>query len=159
MAGPRTKRTPKKRRDWKLAWLEAFERDLMVSAACKAAKVGRSTVYDARQTDPAFAQAWDDLENQTTDAMEREGYRRGVEGVERDVYHQGEVVGKERQFSDTLLIFMLKARKPDVYRDNARIEHTGAQGGPIQVEGVDLTKLSDDELLTYRALRAKASQS
>jgi hypothetical protein len=158
MAGPaRANRTPKKRRDWKIAWLQAFERELTVSAACKAAKVGRTTAYDARQTDAAFAQAWDDLEAQTTDTMEREGYRRGVEGVDRDVYHQGEVVGKERQFSDTLLIFMLKARKPEVYRDNARIEHTGAAGGPIQVEGVDLTQLTDDELLTYRALRAKAA--
>ena len=37
-----------------------------------------------------------------------------------------------REYSDTLLIFMLKARKPDVYRERASIEHTGANGGPLE---------------------------
>lgn len=140
MPPKRTGRTPKKRRDWKPAWLEAFHEHGTVSAACRDADVGRSTVYDAR-SDEAFAQAWDDIEAETTDRMEREAFRRSVEGVDRDVYHQGEVVGQERQFSDTLLIFMLKARKPKTYRDNVRVEHTGADGGPITldapVDGLD----------------------
>src|SRR5207253_2000949 len=30
--------------------------------------------------------------------------------------------------SDVLLIFLLKARRPDVYRDNHRVEHTERRG-------------------------------
>ncbi len=153
----RTNRTPKKRRDWKIAWLEAFERELTVSAACKAAKIGRTTAYDARQTDEAFAQAWDDLENQTTDTMEREGYRRAVEGTERDIYHQGEVVGKERQFSDTLLIFMLKARKPETYRENMKVEHAGKVSfGAMFV--TDPTLAEDARALLRRAASASGDE-
>jgi hypothetical protein len=43
-------------------------------------------------------------------------------------------VGAVREFDTTAAIFILKARRPKVYRDNARIEHTGPGGGPVQVE-------------------------
>ncbi len=132
----RTKRTPKKgpakkRRQWKPAFLKAFAETGMVAAACKQAKVARSTVYDARKEDEKFATAWDDIENATTDEMEREAYRRGVEGVDEPVFHGGEEVGAVRKFSDTLLIFMLKARKPEKYRETTRHELTGKDGAPL----------------------------
>lgn len=134
----RTNRTPKKagakpkqRRNWKPLWLKAFAQSGMVVEACKAAKVARSTVYDARQTDEAFATAWDDIEAATTDAMEREAFRRGVEGVEEPVFHKGEEVAAVRRYSDTLLIFMLKARKPEKYRETTRHELTGKNGAPL----------------------------
>jgi hypothetical protein len=34
-------------------------------------------------------------------------------------------VGKVREYSDTLTIFLLKAHAPDKYRDNAKVEHSG----------------------------------
>lgn len=127
----RANRTPKPRRNWKPAWLEAFQREGTVSAACLAARVGRTTVYEARD-DEAFAQAWDDIEAETTDRMEREAFRRAVEGHESDIFFRDQVIGTERKYSDTLLIFMLKARKPQVYRENVRVEHSGPGGGPIE---------------------------
>lgn len=39
-----------------------------------------------------------------------------------------------------------------------RIELTGKDGGPVVTAGIDLTKLSLDELETLRQLRAKASE-
>lgn len=119
------RRTHKENADWKPSWLAAFETTGMVMAACKQVGVGRSTVYEARQRDEDFACAWADVEEATTERMEREAYRRSTEGVPREIYHRGEVVGEELQFSDTLLIFMLKARRPERYRDNVKVEHTG----------------------------------
>lgn len=106
----------------KSAWLEVFELEGTVVAACKSTGVPRSTAYKWRQRDEAFALQWADVERATTERMEREAYRRAVEGVKRDVYHQGQVVGAERHYSDVLLIFMLKARKPDMYRDNVTVK-------------------------------------
>jgi hypothetical protein len=40
------------------------------------------------------------------------------------------------KFSDTLLIFFLKANNPAKYRDNHAIQLTGANEGPVQV-GMD----------------------
>jgi hypothetical protein len=127
----RQKAKPKKRRQWKPAFLKAFAETGMVAAACKQAKVSRSYVYEARQADPRFAQMWEDIEEATTDEMEREAYRRGVEGVDEPVFQGKELVGHVRKFSDTLLIFMLKARKPEKYRETTRHELTGKDGAPL----------------------------
>jgi transposase-like protein len=109
----------------KRAWLEAFEAEGTVRYACKVAGVGRSTVYEWRQKDEAFALAWADIEEATTEAMEREAYRRAVEGVTEPLVSAGKRVCDTTKFSDTLLIFMLKARRPEKYRDNVRVEHSG----------------------------------
>lgn len=122
-AKARTRRTQKK--DWKPQFLTALESTGMVMEACKAVGVGRSTVYEARQRDEDFACAWADVDEALVERMEREAHRRAVHGVHRDVFYKGDVVGEERHYSDTLLIFLLKAKRPEVYRDNVKVEHSG----------------------------------
>jgi len=53
----------------------------------------------------------------------------------------------------TAAIFWAKTRMR--WRETDRLEHTGAGGGPIRTESVDLTKLSDEELDAYIAIRQK----
>lgn len=131
----RTRRTPKTR-DWRPAFLTAFADGLTVTAACQAAGVGRTTVYDERQRNESFASGWDDIEERTTENMEREAYRRAVDGwAERKIFDdKGREIGEVQKYSDTLLIFMLKARRPGTYRENYRHELVGAGGGPVAVE-------------------------
>jgi hypothetical protein len=43
------------------------------------------------------------------------------------------VVATVKEYSDTLAIFLLKAHKPEKYRENTRMELTGANGGPVQI--------------------------
>lgn len=118
-------------KDWRPAFLEAFAKFGLVIAAAKEAGVARSTVYQERQRNEEFALAWADVEEWSTEEMEQEARRRAVMGVQEPVYHRGELVGHVRKFSDTLLIFLLKARKPEMYRET--IVHTGRAGGPIEV--------------------------
>lgn len=56
--------------------------------------------------------------------MENEARRRAVEGTLRPVFHGGAQVGEVREYSDTLLIFLLKAHDPK-YRDKQQIEYSG----------------------------------
>lgn len=130
-----TAMTPKRR----AAFLVALEEHATVLHACKAIGVSRNCVYQLRQRDEEFALAWADVEERVVERMEREALRRGVEGVERDVYYKGEVVGQERQFSDTLLIFMLKAARPEKYRENVKVEHSGSITH-------DLAAMTDEQL-------------
>ena len=60
------------------------------------------------------------------DSLEAEAHRRGVEGIPRDIYYKGEVVGVERQYSDRILELKLKRHIPE-YRDKFAldVEHTG----------------------------------
>ncbi len=106
----RTTRTPKKR----AAFLKALESGESVTKACNAAGIGRRTVYDWRGDDEKFAAEWDDAVETGTDVLEDEAVKRAKDG------------------SDTLLIFMLKARRPDKFKDRWQHEHTGKGGGPLR---------------------------
>ena len=65
-----------------------------------------------------------------------EARRRALTGVEEPVYYKGEAVDRTAKYSDTLLIFLLKAHRPEKFRDNVSAEHSCKDGGPIQEENV-----------------------
>jgi hypothetical protein len=75
--------------------------------------VSRSHVYETRQKDPKFAEAWDQAREDAADSLEAEAVRRARAG------------------SDTLLIFLLKAVRPEKYRETTRHEVSGRDGGPV----------------------------
>ena len=45
-------------------------------------------------------------------------------------FYKGSVCGVVRKYSDSLLMFLLKGARPDVYREQMRHEHAGVAGGP-----------------------------
>lgn len=105
-----------------------------VQKAVTASGLARRSVYAWRDSDPEFAQRWTDAREAYVDKLEAEAYRRAVEGTEKGVWHQGAMVGTERQYSDSLLALMLKAKRKREYGDASRVELTGADGGPVKVE-------------------------
>lgn len=82
----------------------------------------RSVVYEWREQEPDFAKAWDAALDRGSDALEDEAVRRAHDGVVKPVYQKGMRCGTIREYSDTLLIFMLKARRPKRFRDNIKID-------------------------------------
>lgn len=115
--------------DWKPAFLAALREVPVVSRACAAVGIERSTAYRAAEADEGFRAAWDDAMEEGVDKAEQEAFRRAVEGTEKGVWHQGSLVGTERVYSDALLTLLLKGRRKKVYAD--RTELTGADGGPV----------------------------
>lgn len=97
MAG--TNGRPKKEEDF-TAFLESLRETGLVYEACKEAGIGKSTVYRKLASDPNFKTAYEAAVDDSTQSLEAEAIRRAKDG------------------SDTLLIFMLKARRPATYRDN-----------------------------------------
>jgi hypothetical protein len=81
-----------------------------IEGACKVAGVSRRSAQRKRQTDPDFAEAWEEAMEAGTDALEDEAVRRAKDGYIKPVFHQGVKVGEVREYSDVLLMFMLKAR-------------------------------------------------
>jgi len=116
--------------DWKPAFLAALREVPVVSRACAAVGIERSTAYRAADNDESFRAAWDDAMEEGVDRAEQEAFRRAVEGTDKGVWHQGTLVGSERVYSDALLSLFLKGRRKKVYAD--RTELTGADGGPVQ---------------------------
>lgn len=106
-----------------------------ISAACRAAGVSRAIAYLWRRDNPEFRRRWEEAQEAATDRLVQEAYRRAFEGSDKDVFYKGEVVGAERQYSDTLAIFLLKCHRRATYGDQTRITHS-----------FDLSKLTNDEL-------------
>lgn len=54
--------------------------------------------------------------------MEAEAYRRGVKGVQRPVYQGGALAGYVTEYSDLLIQLLLKANRPDKYREKNDVQ-------------------------------------
>lgn len=105
-----------------------------VSKALEAAAMSRTAAYDWRNEDEDFRNAWDEVVEASTDDYEDEAWRRAFDGVEEPVFYQGKNVGTINRKSDTLLMFMLKSRRPEKFRDNSKVELGGVGGGPLTIE-------------------------
>ncbi len=138
-----TIRTPEK----EIAFLAALAATCSVTRACGAASLGRRTVYEWREADPEFAARWDDAKRLGVEALEDEGIRRAAEGVNEPVFYQGAECGTVRKYSDTLLIFLLKAHNPEKYRENSKIELAGH---------LAVTNMTEDEIRAELAALAAA---
>lgn len=142
----------------KAQWLQAFADEVYVTRACKVSGVSRSTAYQWRSEDPVFAERWAEVDEQNVEALEAEARRRGMHGTLKPVFYKGDEVGQVREYSDALIMFMLKAKRPDVYRDRAHVTHAGDPKAPLQVEHtVNLKALEEDELEQLYALVSKAT--
>ena len=86
-----------------------------VTAAAEYAGVSRAMVFRWRRDDPEFALRWEEAVQMGTDRLEDEAHRRAVHGVARPVYQGGAKVGEIREYSDMLLLAILRGKRPEVY--------------------------------------------
>ena len=93
---------------WHERFFDAYRNSGIVRAAAQAAGVSRQAVYKAKLENPDFRAKWDDARE---DAIE------GLEAAARQ---------RAMNHSDTLLIFLLKAARPTVYRDSIPVADSGS---------------------------------
>lgn len=126
----RTDRVRKKQEKF----LDVLRETCNVSEAARTSGAGRRTVYEWREKDEAFAAEWDEAEQEAADKLEREAWRRAVEGTDKPVTFQGVITATYKEYSDRMLELLLKAHKPEKYKDRVLNEHSGPNGGPIKTE-------------------------
>lgn len=112
----------------KQAFLDALAQGATMSGAANAAGVARTTAYGWRNEDQNFASAWDEAFRLGASALEDEAYRRAVTGVRRPVgrtvafsLDPFETTAHTVEYSDRLLITLLKARDPERFCERARL--------------------------------------
>lgn len=109
-------------------FLEVLRLTANVTEACRAANVSRGPMYGWRNDDPEFAAEWDDAEQEATDKLEREAWRRAVEGYDEQLSHQGLLTGDvTRRYSDRLLEILLKGHRPEKYAQRSQVELNASQ--------------------------------
>lgn len=139
------------------AFLEAYAQCATITHAALAAKIGRQTHYNWIKKDSEYRKAFAEAQHEASDALISEARRRAIDGTEKPVYYKGEVCGTIREYSDSLLMFLIKGDQPEKYRE--RYEFSGGDK-PI---GVDLdpgrSKLPDDQLDRLIALGERLAAS
>lgn len=99
---------------WRPVFIQTLRQTGNVRLACHQAGVSRKEAYRQRERVPVFAAEWDDALEDAIDVLEAEARKRGM------------------AVSDTLLIFLLKAHRPEKYRETIRQEHSGPDGAPMR---------------------------
>lgn len=131
---PILKSTPKKSAgEWRPAFIETLRNTANVRYACQKAGIDRKTAYKHRDSAPEFAAQWEEALEDAIDTLE---------AVAQD---------RARKNSDTLLIFLLKAHRPDKYRENTRSLNINLT--PEQIEQMDDAQLADIERKLAALLR------
>ena len=108
-----------RKRDWGRAFLDAFRQIGVVTPAAAAAGVSRHAVRKRCLRDPAFARKYAEALEESTERLESLAFARAA---------------SQKDPSDLLLIFLLKARRPEMYREQRLLQHVGPGGGPVSVE-------------------------
>lgn len=114
------------------AFLSAYEHTCSISRAAKAAEIDRGTHYGWLENDPEYRLAFARARERAADALEDEAVRRAREGTERAVT----VAGKREivvDYSDLLLIFLLKGMRPEKYRERSEVRMPALEGTLAEV--------------------------
>ena len=107
---------------WTRGFLAALSRNGNVTKSAELVHLDRGFVYRWRNEHPDFATAWDEALQESYDRLEHEARRRAQWGTNKPVFYKGNVVGFEQEFSDTLMLATLKAKRPDEFGDKLTIK-------------------------------------
>jgi hypothetical protein len=144
-------------------FLKAFSECGNIGESARRAKVARSLHY-VWLRDPEYKQAFEEAGEHATDILVEEARRRAHDGWEEPVIYQGELqyqLDKQgnltqiplavRKYDSTLLMFLIKGRRPEMYRENFKgeIVHTA----DVRVNHqLSLKTLNDEQLEQLEAM-------
>jgi transposase-like protein len=121
---PRTAKTDRQileKQERQRLFCRAFEAIGTVSGAAEHVGVDRSLHYKWVQEDEDYRLAFSEAEEKSIDRLEQEARRRAMVGVDEPVFYKGAVVGHVRKHSDTLLMFLLNGRRPEVFKHRQEV--------------------------------------
>jgi len=114
----------------KEAMLLLLEEIPSITQVRKVFGISQSALARARESDPDFDQAIKMAKEEGYDLAEEEAYRRAVVGVDKPVFYRGEKCGDIREYSDTLLQFILRHNRPKIYNPGVKI--TAGDGEKVE---------------------------
>ena len=140
----------KTREEWYPRVIASLGAGHSITKACSLAWIARKTFYLHRDSNPEFAAEVKAAIEAGIDKLEDEAHRRAHDGVERKKFHKGIAIRDpetgeayvEREYSDRLLEMLLKAKRPEKYRENITI--SGDAEKPLEikiVKGVSLDEV------------------
>ena len=109
--------------------IQEFRRCGRVDLACASQGVDRTSHYNWLK-DAKYKAAFEEARDEVNGLLEDEAVRRAYHGTMKPVSIAGQLV-MVTEFSDQLLMFLLKCRNRPVFGDRASFEHTGKDGDKL----------------------------
>ena len=124
------------------AFLAAFAQTGVVRIASASAGIHRSAHNHWLHKDPDYAAAFAEAEEDAADLLEAEAIRRAVNGTRKKKFYKNRPImdsdGKqyeEFEYSDSLLMFLLKGLRPAKFREGITV---------LQTTGVNVQQIAQD---------------
>lgn len=114
------------KKEWKQTFLQELLDSCNVRAACDAARISINMAYRERTRDRDFAAGWDDAVGFAVDHL------------------QGIAFQRAKEYSDSLMMMLLRAHRPDVYREGYN---------PLHFSDRQLAAMNDEERAALQVLR------
>ena len=115
-----------KKQEWtqrrETIFLRVLRSTANVSAAARAADLTRKAAYAQRQLNDGFREEWDMALEDALDELEHSLRQRAMTGTEKPVYYAGKECGSITNYNDTLGMFLLRARRKQVFGDDGRVK-------------------------------------
>ena len=135
--------------------IKEFRKVGRVDLACAAAGVDRTTHYWWMKNDPEYRKSFEEAREEACGLLEDEAVRRAYKGTLRPQAIGGGKVMMVTEFSDQLLMFLLKCRNPKVFGD--RRENTVHLDGELSV--VDVLRSRRQRRLAREAAEEAAAKA
>ena len=116
-------------------FLAAYAEVGNITQAAKIAHVNRTNHYEWLQ-DEGYKNRFNEAYKEACEHLEAEARRRAVKGVAKPVFFKGKECGYVQEYSDTLLMFLMKGAMPNKYADRVKQEHTGT----VEIKLEDIIK-------------------
>jgi hypothetical protein len=138
----------------KLLFLAALRHGYSILAACRLVGISNRTAYNHRRDDPDFARDWALARRMAILPLELSAFIRAVDGVEEPVYAYGKLSHVRVRRSDSLLVALLAAEKPEKFGRTASARTQGELTGRLKclarrVEALE-SRLEAEQLRTVR---------
>lgn len=120
-----------------VAFIDALRETACVETAARAVGKAASGAYKLRARSDSFRAAWDAALRYSALDLERVAMERALNGTEEDVFDRdGNKVATKRRYNDRLLMFLLRAARPDRYGHALTTEY----GRAVYVERAERTQ-------------------
>lgn len=124
---------------WKATFLDLYRKLKSFEGACRVLGVSQQTVDKWRGADEAFNDAFMQIPDQIREELESRLFGYIENGVEKEVWFMGEMVGRSRNQDPNLLLTALKAR-------DRKYRVSESQSTHLNLTAEDLENMTDEEL-------------
>jgi hypothetical protein len=120
---------------YKQNYLDNFEKTGRVGVSLQLIGKGRAWLDTNIRGDVDFANAIQEVKDRTTDRLEATAIQRAL-GWDENIYDKaGNIIGTKHVYSDRLMEFMLKARRPETFRETHNV-NIGRQRETSEAEAI-----------------------